>query len=249
MVAAEDTRRTRGLLEPSRGRSHPPQLPCPLRRAPGGDPARDPRRRARCRAGDGRRHPWRQRPGHRPRRRGPRRRHSPSCRFPVRRPSRPRCRPPESRPTATSSWASFPGRAPSVPGCWPVPPRRSGASSSSRRRPRLVALLRDLAAGRGADRPGPGRPGADQAARGAAGGDPGRAGGLLFRDAPAGGAHHRHGRNAEPRRRHPIAPTDAVEEATALLAEGLSRREVARRLTETLGMSRNDAYRLVTGLP
>jgi 16S rRNA (cytidine1402-2'-O)-methyltransferase len=50
----------------------------------------------------------------------------------------------------------------------------------------------------------------------------------------------------------PAAPdrtTDAVEEATALLAEGLSRREVARRLTETLGMSRNDAYRLVTGLP
>jgi 16S rRNA (cytidine1402-2'-O)-methyltransferase len=47
----------------------------------------------------------------------------------------------------------------------------------------------------------------------------------------------------------PVRATDAVEEATALLAEGLSRREVARRLTETLGMSRNDAYRLVTGLP
>lgn len=50
----------------------------------------------------------------------------------------------------------------------------------------------------------------------------------------------------------PAAPdrtTDAVEEATALLAEGMSRRQVARRLTETLGMSRNDAYRLVTGLP
>ena len=50
----------------------------------------------------------------------------------------------------------------------------------------------------------------------------------------------------------PAAPdrtTEALEEATALLAEGLSRREVARRLTETLGMSRNDAYRLVTGLP
>jgi hypothetical protein len=42
---------------------------------------------------------------------------------------------------------------------------------------------------------------------------------------------------------------DATEEAAALLAEGLSRREVARRLTETLGMSRNDAYRLVMGLP
>jgi 16S rRNA (cytidine1402-2'-O)-methyltransferase len=47
----------------------------------------------------------------------------------------------------------------------------------------------------------------------------------------------------------PDRTTDAVEEATALLAEGLSRREVARRLTETLGMPRNDAYRLVMGLP
>jgi 16S rRNA (cytidine1402-2'-O)-methyltransferase len=52
--------------------------------------------------------------------------------------------------------------------------------------------------------------------------------------------------------RPPPAPdrtADAAEEAAALLAEGLSRREVARRLTETMGMSRNDAYRLVTGLP
>jgi 16S rRNA (cytidine1402-2'-O)-methyltransferase len=51
----------------------------------------------------------------------------------------------------------------------------------------------------------------------------------------------------------PVAPpdrtADATEEATVLLAEGLSRREVARRLTETLGMPRNDAYRLVMGLP
>jgi len=47
----------------------------------------------------------------------------------------------------------------------------------------------------------------------------------------------------------PDRTADATEEATALLAEGLSRREVARRLTETLGMSRNDAYRLVMGLP
>jgi 16S rRNA (cytidine1402-2'-O)-methyltransferase len=47
----------------------------------------------------------------------------------------------------------------------------------------------------------------------------------------------------------PDRTADAAEEAAALLAEGLSRREVARRLTETLGMSRNDAYRLVTGLP
>jgi 16S rRNA (cytidine1402-2'-O)-methyltransferase len=47
----------------------------------------------------------------------------------------------------------------------------------------------------------------------------------------------------------PDRTADAVEEATALLAEGLSRREVARRITETLGISRNDAYRLVMGLP
>jgi 16S rRNA (cytidine1402-2'-O)-methyltransferase len=47
----------------------------------------------------------------------------------------------------------------------------------------------------------------------------------------------------------PERTEEAVEQATALLAEGLTRREVARRLTETLGMSRNEAYRLVTGLP
>jgi 16S rRNA (cytidine1402-2'-O)-methyltransferase len=47
----------------------------------------------------------------------------------------------------------------------------------------------------------------------------------------------------------PDRTADATEEATALLADGLSRREVARRLTESLGMSRNEAYRLVMGLP
>ena len=47
----------------------------------------------------------------------------------------------------------------------------------------------------------------------------------------------------------PDRTADAADEAAALLAEGLTRREVARRLTETHGLSRNDAYRLVTGLP
>jgi 16S rRNA (cytidine1402-2'-O)-methyltransferase len=42
---------------------------------------------------------------------------------------------------------------------------------------------------------------------------------------------------------------DAVEQAALLLAEGLTRREVVRRLSETLGLSRNDAYRLVMELP
>jgi 16S rRNA (cytidine1402-2'-O)-methyltransferase len=47
----------------------------------------------------------------------------------------------------------------------------------------------------------------------------------------------------------PDRTEEALEAATALLADGLSRREVARRLTESHGLSRNDAYRLVTGLP
>ncbi|MEP6689038.1 MAG: 16S rRNA (cytidine(1402)-2'-O)-methyltransferase [Gemmatimonadales bacterium] len=51
----------------------------------------------------------------------------------------------------------------------------------------------------------------------------------------------------------PEAPPDrtaeAVEHATRLLAEGLTRREVVRRVTETLGLPRNDAYRLVMELP
>jgi 16S rRNA (cytidine1402-2'-O)-methyltransferase len=41
----------------------------------------------------------------------------------------------------------------------------------------------------------------------------------------------------------------AVEQATVLLAEGLTRREVVRRVSESLGLSRNDAYRLVMELP
>lgn len=47
----------------------------------------------------------------------------------------------------------------------------------------------------------------------------------------------------------PDRTEDAVAEATILLAEGLTRREVARRLSEGLGLSRNDAYRLVMELP
>ena len=47
----------------------------------------------------------------------------------------------------------------------------------------------------------------------------------------------------------PDRTEEAIEAATELLAEGLTRREVARRLVESHGLSRNDAYRLVTGLP
>ncbi len=42
---------------------------------------------------------------------------------------------------------------------------------------------------------------------------------------------------------------DAVEQASSLLAEGLSRKEVVRRLTESLGLPRNEAYKLVMELP
>jgi 16S rRNA (cytidine1402-2'-O)-methyltransferase len=51
----------------------------------------------------------------------------------------------------------------------------------------------------------------------------------------------------------PAPPPDrteaAVEQATLLLAGGMTRREVVRRISETLGLSRNDAYRLVMELP
>ena len=47
----------------------------------------------------------------------------------------------------------------------------------------------------------------------------------------------------------PDRTEDAVEQATLLLAEGMTRREIVRRLSETLGLSRNDAYRLVMELP
>jgi 16S rRNA (cytidine1402-2'-O)-methyltransferase len=46
----------------------------------------------------------------------------------------------------------------------------------------------------------------------------------------------------------PDRTEDAVEHATSLLAEGLSRKEVARRLTESLGLPRNEAYKLVMEL-
>jgi 16S rRNA (cytidine1402-2'-O)-methyltransferase len=47
----------------------------------------------------------------------------------------------------------------------------------------------------------------------------------------------------------PDRTEDAVEQATSLLAEGLSRREVAQRLTHSLGLPRNEAYKLVMELP
>jgi 16S rRNA (cytidine1402-2'-O)-methyltransferase len=47
----------------------------------------------------------------------------------------------------------------------------------------------------------------------------------------------------------PDRTEEAIEQATSLLAEGLSRREVARQLTDSLGLARNEAYRLVMDLP
>lgn len=47
----------------------------------------------------------------------------------------------------------------------------------------------------------------------------------------------------------PDRTADAAEAAGRLLAEGLTRKEVARRLSQSFGLSRNDAYRLVMGLP
>jgi 16S rRNA (cytidine1402-2'-O)-methyltransferase len=47
----------------------------------------------------------------------------------------------------------------------------------------------------------------------------------------------------------PDRTEDAMEQASILLAEGLTRREVVRRLTDSLGMPRNEAYKLVMELP
>jgi len=47
----------------------------------------------------------------------------------------------------------------------------------------------------------------------------------------------------------PDRTEDAVEQATSMLAEGLSRREVVQRLTQSLGLPRNEAYKLVMELP
>jgi 16S rRNA (cytidine1402-2'-O)-methyltransferase len=47
----------------------------------------------------------------------------------------------------------------------------------------------------------------------------------------------------------PDRTEEAIEQAASLLAEGLSRREVVRRLTESLGLPRNEAYKLVMELP
>ena len=108
MVAAEDTRRTRGLL------SHLGATPTLL-----SFHAHSGERRLETLLeilGDGRDvalvtdagTPGVSDPGHRPRRRGARGRASRSCRSRARPPSRPRFRRPGSRPTATSSWASPP---------------------------------------------------------------------------------------------------------------------------------------------
>lgn len=53
------------------------------------------------------------------------------------------------------------------------------------------------------------------------------------------------GAEAEP----PDRMEEAVAQATLLLAEGVTRKEVVRRLCEGLGLPRNDAYRLVMELP
>jgi 16S rRNA (cytidine1402-2'-O)-methyltransferase len=47
----------------------------------------------------------------------------------------------------------------------------------------------------------------------------------------------------------PDRTEDAQEQATSLLASGLTRREVVQRLTESMGLPRNEVYKLVMELP
>jgi len=48
---------------------------------------------------------------------------------------------------------------------------------------------------------------------------------------------------------HQADPGALRAEAAALLSEGMSRKDVVRRLTETSGLGRNEVYRLVMELP
>ena len=47
----------------------------------------------------------------------------------------------------------------------------------------------------------------------------------------------------------PDRTEDAIEQATSLLAEGFTRREVVRRITDGMGLPRNEVYKLVMELP
>jgi 16S rRNA (cytidine1402-2'-O)-methyltransferase len=47
----------------------------------------------------------------------------------------------------------------------------------------------------------------------------------------------------------PDRTDEATEQATSLLASGLTRREVVRQLTQSMGLPRNEAYKLVMELP
>lgn len=47
----------------------------------------------------------------------------------------------------------------------------------------------------------------------------------------------------------PDRTDEALDRAAALLADGMSRREIVRELTDNFGIPRNDAYRLVMELP
>lgn len=52
-----------------------------------------------------------------------------------------------------------------------------------------------------------------------------------------------------PEREAPPAPLDAATRAAELLATGLSRKAVVQRLVADTGVARNEAYRIVTSLP
>ena len=136
----------------------------------------------------------------------------------------------------------------SAPVCSRVRPRRSGASSLFEAPPRLVDLLQDLATVAGADRRAVVARELTKLHEELRAGTLEELAGYYSEHPPRGELTivvEGTGTPAEP----PDRTGDAVEQAALLLAEGLTRREVVRRLSETLGLSRNDAYRLVMELP
>ena len=114
--------------------------------------------------------------------------------------------------------------------------------------PRLVALLRDLAAGGAAGRPA-------VVARELTKVHEELRGGTLEELADWYELHPPRGEitvvvsGAPASSERPADPEALRADAAALLAEGMSRKDVVRRLTESSGLGRNEVYRLVMELP
>ena len=214
-----------GAADPSRRRAPTAQLPRAFGGHPARDAARDPARWPRRGAGDRCRHARRKRPRRRARRGRARRRESPSCRYPGRRRWPPRSRPPGFKGDRYLFLGFLPRKGAERARLLARAAEEEWSVVLFEAPPRLGGLLEDLAKLAGGATPGGGGPGADEAPRGDPGRHAGRARPLLFGAAPRGELTVvLEGTGAPPE--PPDRTEDAMAQATRLLAEGLTRKEV-----------------------